>query len=95
MSQALALRVESAGLVAANLLAATVLPAGFGSTGYNPLFFCAYAVVAGVLLIGMEDVRYLSALLTRADVRSYARVRIALVLIAGTGPYLLSSAAWR
>jgi hypothetical protein len=71
-----------------NLIVIGVLPFRLGQMGSPFWYLLTYAVVTGLILTVAEDLRFARALFQRADVRSYAQVRVALIAVVGTAPFV-------
>jgi hypothetical protein len=76
-----------------NLIVVGPLPFRLGLTGVPFWYLLIYAVVAGLMLTVAEDLRFARALFQRSDVRSYAQVRVALIAVLGTAPFV-SGMTW-
>lgn len=75
-----------------NLIVIGALPFRLGLMGAPLWYLPFYALIAGLMLTVAEDLRFAQALFQRKDVRSYAQVRIALVAIIGTAPFVAGMA---
>lgn len=73
---------------AVNVFTVVVLPARLGLLGAPPSVFIAYAMIAGIVLTLAEDPRYARLIFSRADIRRYLAVRIAIVVVVGITPFL-------
>jgi len=73
---------------AMNLVIVAVLPVRIGILGAPLWFFLAYAIIAGLVAMLAEDLRYARLMFARADIRDYLTVRIAIVAVLGIAPFL-------
>lgn len=78
-----------------NIFIVAVLPVRIGLLGAPLWFFLTYAATAGVVLTLVDDVGYAREIFSRSDIRSYLKVRIAIIAILGIAPFLSGCAlAW-
>jgi hypothetical protein len=70
-----------------NLIVIGVMPFRLGQMGAPIWYLLLYAVVAGLMLTIAEDLRFAREMFSRADVRSYTRVRIAIIAVLGVMPF--------
>ncbi len=71
-----------------NLIVIGVLPFRLGQMGAPLWYLPIYAVIAGLMLTIAEDLRFAREMFSRADVRGYTRVRIALITVLGATPFV-------
>jgi len=76
--------------LAVNFVVMVILPARLGLSGVSTATFLVYAALSGALLTLAGDVRYLRAIFSRRDVRSYLLVRIVIVAIVGAIPFIVA-----
>lgn len=75
-----------------NLIVIGALPFRLGQMGAPLWYLPIYAVVAGLMLTVAEDGQFAREVFFRIDVRSYMRVRIALIAVLGVTPFLAGMA---
>ncbi len=79
----------------ANVVMVALLPVRIGVSGATLWGFLAYAVIVGIVLTLVDDVRNARRIFVRPDVRDYMKVRVAIVVILGVMPFLAGRAlAW-
>lgn len=71
-----------------NLIVIGALPFRLGQMGAPFWYLPIYAIVAGIILTVAKDIRYAQGMFLRVDVRSYTRVRVALIAVFGATPFL-------
>ncbi|MBB5712953.1 hypothetical protein FHT02_004215 [Sphingomonas xinjiangensis] len=75
-----------------NLIVIGALPFRLGHLGAPLWYLPIYAAVAGLMLTVAEDFSFARELFLRADVRSYMRVRIAIIAVLGAMPFVAGMA---
>jgi hypothetical protein len=75
-----------------NLFILAVLPTRLGMLGAPLWFFMVYAALAGGVLTLTGTLRHPGEIISRADLRDYALVRVALVALCGLVPFAIGRA---